>query len=90
MVFDNGSNYLTKNYIFKQPVDLYKFEIELIDPRGYTIDMLYSDFSMTLEVGQVLNSDLGNRMSNDIFRDKYSVNDLTFSPFINKIYIVLF
>ena len=79
MVFDNGSNFLTKSYIFKQPVDLYKFEIELIDPRGYTIDMLYSDFSMTLEIGQVLNSDLGNKMSNDLFRKEIyhkSLNDL--------------
>lgn len=55
-IIDNGANFLTKTYKFKQPVNLSKFDIELIDQFGNTIDMNYIDFSMTLEVGQIYDS----------------------------------
>ena len=56
-IVDNGANFLTKTYKFKQPVNLSKFEIELVDQFGYTVDMNYIDFSMTLEVGQIYDFD---------------------------------
>ena len=43
-------NLLTKEYIFKQPIDINKFDIELIDPYGNIIDMIYMNFSFTLEL----------------------------------------
>ena len=55
-IIDNGANFLTKTYKFKQPVNLSKFDIELINQFGNTIDMNYIDFSMTLEVGQIYDS----------------------------------
>jgi hypothetical protein len=64
-IIDNGANFLTKTYKFKQPVNLSKFDIELINQFGNTIDMNYIDFSMTLEVGQIY--DFGDY-------DKYNFN----------------
>lgn len=57
-IVDNGANLLTKMYKFKQPVNLTKFEIELISPIGYTIDMNDIDYSLTLEVGQIYDANL--------------------------------
>ena len=57
-IVDNGSNFLTKMYKFKQPVNISKLEIELISPLGYTIDMNDIDFSFTLELGQIYDSNL--------------------------------
>ncbi len=51
-VFDNGSNYLTKEYKFKNPTNITKLEIELLLPTGKTINMNSIDYSLTLEIGQ--------------------------------------
>ena len=51
-VIDNGSNFLTKSYIFKQPINIAKMEIELISKYGQTIKMDYLNYSMTFEFGQ--------------------------------------
>ncbi len=55
-VFDTGSNFLTKMYKFKQPVNISNLEIELINQFGKTIDMGNVEFSMTLELGQLYNN----------------------------------
>jgi hypothetical protein len=55
-VFDNGANFLTKNYEFKQPVNINKLEIELILPSGFTVDLNLMDYSLTLEFGQIYDS----------------------------------
>jgi hypothetical protein len=57
-VIDNGSNFLTKMYKFKQPVNIIKFDIELITPLGVTVDMNDIDYSFTLELGQIYDSTL--------------------------------
>ena len=53
---DTGANLLTKSYQFKQPVNISKFDIELINKFGETIDMQTINFSLTLELGQIYNS----------------------------------
>jgi hypothetical protein len=55
-IVDNGANFLTKTYKFKQPVNISKFDIELVNQFGYTVNMNFIDFSMTLEVGQIYDS----------------------------------
>ena len=50
--FDNN-NLITKEYIFRKPVNISKFDIELLDPYGTPIDMLFSDFSFTLELNYI-------------------------------------
>lgn len=52
-VIDNGANLLTKLYKFKQPRNISKFEIELINSLGQTINMNFINFSLTLECGQI-------------------------------------
>jgi hypothetical protein len=69
-VIDNGANFLTKTYIFKQLINLSKLEIELINHYGQTIDMNYIDFSMTLEVGQIYDSNDYNKYNFDV-RKRY-------------------
>ena len=52
-IIETGANFITKSYNFKQPVTINKFDIELINKRGETVDMSMIDFSMTLELGQI-------------------------------------
>jgi hypothetical protein len=57
IVFDN--NYLnssTKEYVFQQPVNLQKFTIKMIDVYGNVLDLRGGNFSMTIELQQVNNS----------------------------------
>lgn len=56
-VFDNR-NFITKEYIFHQPVNMEKFEIELLDKYGQYLDLRGEDFSFTLELGLIENSKL--------------------------------
>lgn len=50
-------DYINKEYRFRQPVNIQKLDIELIDYLGNTIDMNGFDFSFTLELRQIVNSD---------------------------------
>jgi hypothetical protein len=60
-VIDNGANLLTKTYKFRQPINLSKLDIELVNMLGFTIDMNLIDFSFTLECGQIYdNNDYNN------------------------------
>ena len=54
-VFDNA-NLVTKIYYFKQPVNIEKFDIQLLDPYCNIIDMLKMDFSFTVEIGVTYDS----------------------------------
>jgi hypothetical protein len=56
-IFDNR-NFITKEYIFHQPVNMDKFEIELLDKYGRYIDLRGEDFSFTVEIGLIENSKL--------------------------------
>jgi hypothetical protein len=63
--FDN-QNFITKMCIFKQPRDINKFDIELIDPLGNTVDLIGMDFSFTLELGIIYDSNVYNKYLNSI------------------------
>jgi hypothetical protein len=56
-VFDNN-NFITKKFIFRQPTNIEKIDVELIDPLGFIIDMVYMDFSFTLEIGCIYDGNL--------------------------------
>ncbi len=53
IIFDNNSDMLTKYYIFRQPVNIKRLEIELLDAYGNRVDNLNFDYSLTLEIGQI-------------------------------------
>uniref|UniRef100_A0A6C0H0T4 Uncharacterized protein n=1 Tax=viral metagenome TaxID=1070528 RepID=A0A6C0H0T4_9ZZZZ len=52
-IIENGANFITKSYNFKQLVTINKFDIELINKRGKTIDMSMIDYSLTHELRQI-------------------------------------
>ena len=83
-VFDNGSNFLTKSYIFRQPIDLDRFNISLTDPRGNIVDMVHMDFSLTLEIGVVYDSTLQYEIS-DTLANKFMVSGLPNLPVLDNV-----
>ena len=83
-VFDDGSNFLTKSYIFRQPIDMDRFNIALSDPYGNIIDMVHMDFSFTLEVGIVYDSSLQYELT-DTLANNFLMSGLPSLPIINNI-----
>ena len=83
-VFDNGSNFLSKSYTFRQPIDIDKFNIELIDSKNNIIDMIYMDYSMTLEIGVIYDSSLSYELT-DVMTNKFMLNGLPNLPSLDKI-----
>ena len=79
-VFDNGSNFLTKSYIFRQPIDLDRFNISLSDPRGNIIDMVHMDFSLTLEIGIIYDSALKYDLTDTLKNNLPLLSDLPNLP----------
>jgi len=63
IIFDNNySNSSTKEYKFHQPTNIDKMEIRLLDAYGNTLDLRGSHFSMTVELQQVNNSAVYQRL----------------------------
>jgi hypothetical protein len=58
VMFDNGANTLTKEYAFNQPTNITSFPVRLSDPYDQTIDLNGMEFSFTLEIKEVLNSNM--------------------------------
>jgi hypothetical protein len=58
VLFDNGANTLTKEYVFSQPTNLSAFPVRLSDPYDQTIDLNGMEFSFTMEIKEILNSSL--------------------------------
>jgi len=57
IIYDNKSDFINKTYIFRQPQNVNKMEIELIDAYGNQLINNGLDWSMTLEVGQIYKKD---------------------------------
>ena len=49
-------DYVNKEYRFRQPIDINKLDIELVDYLGNTIDLGGFDWSFTIELKQIVNS----------------------------------
>lgn len=54
------NNLITKEHICRQPINISKFDIELIDSYGINLNMLLIDYSITLEICYIYNSNLIN------------------------------
>jgi hypothetical protein len=63
--FDNN-NFITKMHIFRQPTNISKFEIELLDPLKNTVDTVQMDYSLTLEIGIIHDKHMYDKYLNDI------------------------
>ena len=63
LFFDTGtSNTTTKKFFFQQPIDITRLEVELVDPYGNQLNLRGGDFSVTLEIEQVLNLSLYDKL----------------------------
>lgn len=56
-VFDNRT-FITKRYVFPQPVDIRVLNIQLLNPNGDVVDFGEQDWSMTVEMETISNSKL--------------------------------
>jgi hypothetical protein len=54
--FDDGSNLLRKEMTFLAPVTVPYFQVRIVDPWGIQVNMLNNDWSLALEVTEVVNS----------------------------------
>lgn len=59
--YDNESNMLTKRFVFTKPEDISELNVSLHDPYGNVLDLNNQDYSLTLELGVINNSDLRNQ-----------------------------
>lgn len=62
ILYDNGSNTLTKEYFFQQPTDIGFFPVSITDPYDQPINLLGTDFSFSLEFKEVLSQELYETM----------------------------
>lgn len=62
MLYDNGSNTLTKEYFFHQPTDIQTFLVKITDPYDQIINLNGMDFSFSLEFKEIINQELYETM----------------------------
>ena len=63
--FDNN-NFITKKHIFRQPTNISKLDIELIEPTGNVIESNLVDYSFTLELGVIYDRELYKQSLNNL------------------------
>lgn len=61
VTFDNESNLMSKRFLFNKPEDVDELKISVHDPYGNIIDFNNQDYSLTIELGRIHNSDLKNQ-----------------------------
>lgn len=63
LFFDTlSSNSTTKHYFFQQPIDITRLDIQLLDAYGNQLNLRGGDFSVTLEIEQILNINLYEKL----------------------------
>jgi hypothetical protein len=62
IIFDDGSNTLTKEYFFRQPSNVTSFQVMLFDEYEQVLDLNGADFSFTVELVEVINQSLLNEL----------------------------
>jgi hypothetical protein len=55
VIYDNGSNTITKEYWFQQPTDITGFPVKLTDLYEYPVNLQGMNWSFTLEIKEALN-----------------------------------
>lgn len=58
VIYDDGSSFLANEIIFPSPTDLKYLNVKLVDPYGDAIDLNCMDFSFSIEITEVLNTQL--------------------------------
>jgi hypothetical protein len=55
IIYDNGSNTVTKEYWLNQPQDVKTFQIQITDPYEEVIDLAGGNVSLTVELKEIMN-----------------------------------
>jgi hypothetical protein len=58
LIFSNNSNTITSEFYFTQPTKVTHIPVKLVDPYDNLVDLMQMDFSLTLEIKEVLDSGL--------------------------------
>lgn len=66
VLYDNGSNFITKEYKFPQPKDLTHLHVKVFDAYNDVVDIQGLNFSFSLEIVEVINHALYNTLTNPI------------------------
>jgi hypothetical protein len=66
MAFDDYASQHIKEVVFPNPVDLNRFKVEIVDPYGRLVDMCSANISFSLEVLEVKNRTLYDRVRDSI------------------------
>lgn len=74
VTFNDGSNLISKDRFFDQPVNINKLQIQILDEYGNVMDIGRIDISLTLEICTVRNSYIKTFMNSNQFRN-YSYED---------------
>jgi hypothetical protein len=62
IVYDSGSNTITKQYFLRQPTNIATFNVSIVDEYEQYIQLEGGNISLTLEVTEVLHSSLYESM----------------------------
>lgn len=62
VIFDNGSNTLTKEYFLQKPTNIISIPVRLSDPYDQDLNLNGADFSMSLELKEVIDYSLYETM----------------------------
>jgi hypothetical protein len=69
ILFDNGSNFLSKEVAFQLPTNISAFNVRLIDSNNNDIDLLGTNYSFTLELVEIVNSRLYTNYSDNLLQN---------------------
>ena len=69
ILFDNGSNFLSKEVMFQLPTNISAFNVRLIDSNNNDIDLMNTNYSFTLELVEIVNSRLYTNYSDNLLQN---------------------
>jgi hypothetical protein len=69
ILFDNGSNFLSKEVAFQLPTNISAFNVRLIDSNNNDIDLIGTNYSFTLELVEIVNSRLYTNYSDNLLQN---------------------
>ncbi len=73
ILFDNGSNFISKEVSFPLPINISSFDVRLFDTNGRFIDLLDTNYSFTVEITEIVNSRLYSSYNDHLLQN----NDTT-------------
>lgn len=69
MIYDNGSNFMTKQVDFPNPQNITSFDVQIVDSNNLNVDLLGGNWSCTLELVEILNSEMYTGFSDHLLKN---------------------